>query len=59
MYVRNTKMELRKTLASDIDGTMCYDMRENLVIKIKLGKMENNMTISLNALVCSGYLKTH
>jgi hypothetical protein len=51
-------MELRKALASDIDGAMCYDMRENLVIKIKSEKMENNMAISLNALVCSRYLKT-
>jgi hypothetical protein len=52
-------MKLRKTLSSDIDGAMGYDMRENLVIKTKLGNLENNMTIALNALVCSGYLKTH
>jgi hypothetical protein len=36
---------------------MCCDMRETVVIKIKLGKMENSMTIALNAFICSRYLK--
>jgi hypothetical protein len=44
------------TLASDIDGAVCY-VTPGTVIKIELGGVENNMTVSLNALVCSGCLK--
>jgi hypothetical protein len=33
-------MELRKTVASGIDGVVCYDMRETVVIKIELGEVE-------------------